>query len=340
MRSSYPWYVSDWRNSETRLRLPLEARAIYRELLDYIYFNNAASLPTDHEQLRKIAECSAEEFDRSWLEISRLFYEDGGRLRNRKADSVVVKLDDYSAQRRAAGKASAKARNQRAFNERSTSVEDMFNERSNTRRTGSEPGSFNERSTSVQPLFVDNEGDEPQRAFNERSTSVQPLSTTTTTLLVTVDTKTQEQQQHATSGVVVAENEQQRCPVGSVAVAQALRRYGTVSAKSAEKFISACLNGTGQYTESEIVGVIHRVGATIGKSAQNPVAILISQVPGSIAGEVSKIRETEALLEADEQRVRNFQRDQARNVADRILRNPNSPSEEVEWAEKLLKELE
>jgi uncharacterized protein YdaU (DUF1376 family) len=187
LRASYPWYVSDWRNSETRLRLSLEARAVYRELLDYIYFNSQASLPTDPQQLRKIAECSQEQFDRNWAEIARLFYEEGGRLRNRKADSVVLRLDDYSAQRRAAGKASAKARNQRLFNERSTSVQHMFDERNKSRPTGDEPGPFNERSTSVQPDFVDDNEVKPQRAFNERSTSVQPLSTTSSTTTVDVD---------------------------------------------------------------------------------------------------------------------------------------------------------
>ena len=106
---SYPWYVADWRLSETRMRLTLEQRALYRELLDHLF--HVGSLPNNEKTLQKIAGATDEEFARAWPAVKSCFYEiEGGRLMNAKAAEVLEKLKAYQEQRRGAAKLGANAR--------------------------------------------------------------------------------------------------------------------------------------------------------------------------------------------------------------------------------------
>lgn len=108
MIHSYPWYVGDWRASETRLDLSLEERGLYRELLDFCYLER--SLPTDERKLARIVNCSDEEFQRCWAQVKPLFNELNGRYHHRKVDEVLGRLDGYTEQRRQAGIASGERR--------------------------------------------------------------------------------------------------------------------------------------------------------------------------------------------------------------------------------------
>ncbi len=116
MIHSYPWYIADWRDSETRLNLTLEERALYRELLDFCYLER--SLPVDERKLARIANCSDAEFTRCWTQVKPLFNELNGRYFHPKVTEVLGKLDGYKEQKRLAGIASGERRR----NGRSTPV--------------------------------------------------------------------------------------------------------------------------------------------------------------------------------------------------------------------------
>ena len=83
--------------------------------------------------------------------------------------------------------------------------------------------------------------------------------------------------------------QQQHCPANSVVVADALRVYGDISASSIRRFIASCQNGVG-YSESEIAGLIARIGPTLGRRVKNPIGVLISQVPDALPAYVSALR--------------------------------------------------
>ncbi len=112
MIQSYPWYIADWRESETRIRLSLPERALYRELLDYCYLEG--SLPTDPMQLSRIAGCTVGEIKRYLPEVEALFYRKEGRLFHAKVDDVRTKLEAYHEQKKHAGSASGRTRRARA----------------------------------------------------------------------------------------------------------------------------------------------------------------------------------------------------------------------------------
>ena len=141
MIQSYPWYIADWRESETRITLSLAERGLYRELLDYCYLEG--SLPIDHIRLSRLCCCSPEEFESSWPAVVSLFQLDGERFTHAKVNEVRTKLEAYHEQKRHAGSASGQARRQRPFNGRSnetpTHLQRPFNGRSNETPTHLEP---------------------------------------------------------------------------------------------------------------------------------------------------------------------------------------------------------
>lgn len=142
MLSSYPWYIADWRNSETRLSLTLLQRGLYRELLDYCYLEG--SLPDDRKRLLQIAGVTYESeadldqittdsqashalksartrLGHSLNRVLSLFTHDPitGRYHHAKVDEVMTKLVSYHEQKRHAGAKSGQARRERALNVRS-----------------------------------------------------------------------------------------------------------------------------------------------------------------------------------------------------------------------------
>lgn len=117
MIQSYPWYIADWRESETRISLSLAERGLYRELLDYCYLEG--SLPKDQTRLSRLAGCSPKEFSQSWGPVSKLFDEDGDRLTHRKVNEVKAKVLKYHEQKKHAGAASGRSRRERSLNVRS-----------------------------------------------------------------------------------------------------------------------------------------------------------------------------------------------------------------------------
>ncbi len=122
MRHSYPWYIADWRNSETRLGLSLAGKGLYRELLDYCYL--MGSFPADESKIKSISNSDGHDFARAWKQVRPLFTlisnQDGERFVHPKVNEVRSRLDSYDEQRKEAGRKSGRTRAERAMNERST----------------------------------------------------------------------------------------------------------------------------------------------------------------------------------------------------------------------------
>lgn len=85
MIESYPWYITDWRESEAALTMTAEQRDVYRNLLDMCWRDG--SLPTDEKALRKMALAEPDEWKRSWPIVSKQFVERDGRLFQSKVES-------------------------------------------------------------------------------------------------------------------------------------------------------------------------------------------------------------------------------------------------------------
>lgn len=120
MIQSYPWYIADWRNSETRLSLNLAERGLYRELLDYCYMEG--NLPADRELLVSIAGANGKQTRYCLEAVMKLFVlkdgPNGSRYHHPKVDEVREKLFCYHEQKKHAGIKSGQARRERTFNGR------------------------------------------------------------------------------------------------------------------------------------------------------------------------------------------------------------------------------
>lgn len=109
---SYPWYVADWQRSETRFRLTLEGRAIYRELLDYCWQNG--SLPSDERHLAKIADCTVAQLRKNWAVFGKVFILKGDRYENERVISERERLINWRESRRLGGRRGAETRARKA----------------------------------------------------------------------------------------------------------------------------------------------------------------------------------------------------------------------------------
>ncbi len=138
MIHSYPWYPSDWLNSETRLRLSLAARSVYRDLLDHCWMQG--DLPTDHRVLAGLAGTSLAEFAKLWSHVSDRFIEVDGRLHHPKVDEKRPDLLKWREQKSNAGRASVAAKRQRT-------LEQPLNGRSNEKSVSFQPPSSSSSSS-------------------------------------------------------------------------------------------------------------------------------------------------------------------------------------------------
>jgi uncharacterized protein YdaU (DUF1376 family) len=112
---SYPWYISDWRESETRIEMNLEQRGLYRELLDYCY--REGTLPDDPRKLAIIAGCTEQEFERAWPAVSDKFTRtDDHRLQHHRVNQILPELERWHEQRRKAGQVSGLSRRKKKAN--------------------------------------------------------------------------------------------------------------------------------------------------------------------------------------------------------------------------------
>lgn len=125
----FPVYISNWRDSETRMRLSASERGVFWELIFFCY--KEGSLPDDVPLLARICDLPIDVFEAAWPNVSKSFFLKAGRWHNRKVDEELPEIERRYEQKRKAGEASA----QRRRSERSTDVEQPLNERSNGRST-------------------------------------------------------------------------------------------------------------------------------------------------------------------------------------------------------------
>jgi uncharacterized protein YdaU (DUF1376 family) len=121
MIQSYPWYIADWRDSETRIKLTLAERGLYRELIDYCYLEG--SLPADRSQIKLLSASDGHDFARAWIKVQTLFdlvsTPNGKRFVHSKVTEVRERLEAYHEQNKHAGVKSGQARRERLLNARS-----------------------------------------------------------------------------------------------------------------------------------------------------------------------------------------------------------------------------
>lgn len=100
---SYPWYIADWKNSETRIALTMAERGLYRELLDHCY--TEGSIPDDERKLAGIAACPINELRKLWPQVKQCFSCNGepGRLQHKRVNEVLYKLESWNESRRKGG---------------------------------------------------------------------------------------------------------------------------------------------------------------------------------------------------------------------------------------------
>lgn len=67
----YKWWVERWLSCETRLRMNMEQRGLYREALDIQSVEG--SIPRDLVVLRRLLQAEAEEMERSWPAVQSQF---------------------------------------------------------------------------------------------------------------------------------------------------------------------------------------------------------------------------------------------------------------------------
>ena len=124
---SYPFYITDWRESGNVLSMTAEQRDVYRNLLDMCWRDG--SLPTSELALQKLSLASEKEFRNSWPVVRQMFEERDGRLYNSKVDDKrpdILKAKED--RKRGANSANAKRTAQRALSGQSANAKRALSE--------------------------------------------------------------------------------------------------------------------------------------------------------------------------------------------------------------------
>lgn len=103
------WFWTDRWNGSSAFLLPLEARGLYREMLTQAW-RRGASLPKDHEAIRRAVGATEKEWQRSWPLIAKFWREDGDSLVNDTQVAVYAEAKRRSDSATARGQAGAQAR--------------------------------------------------------------------------------------------------------------------------------------------------------------------------------------------------------------------------------------
>ena len=106
---SYPWYVSDWLNSEARHSMTPAQRGVYRDLLDQCYLKG--SLPTSVKELASLAATNLRTFVTIWEQICNKFAQkNDGRYHHQKVDEIRSRMLKFSLERISSGQKGATSR--------------------------------------------------------------------------------------------------------------------------------------------------------------------------------------------------------------------------------------
>ena len=108
---SFPFYVDDWRGSDTVAGLTLAEEGLYLRLICAQWRDPHRSLSSALPDLARIARVSLEEFQQHWPQIAHCFARiEGGRIVNRKLRDVYRAAAKFTIEKRAKAKVAAKRR--------------------------------------------------------------------------------------------------------------------------------------------------------------------------------------------------------------------------------------
>jgi uncharacterized protein YdaU (DUF1376 family) len=114
---AYQWYMKDFDSDEAVKLMTYEQEGIYRRLLDHQWLHG--SIPALPNQIAMLVpKVALKRFLSIWPGISGKFTNKGDRLVNQKLEKVRAATAAFKAQKAAAGKASAAAREQQNSNSR------------------------------------------------------------------------------------------------------------------------------------------------------------------------------------------------------------------------------
>lgn len=141
----YPWDVTLWRGSETRMRFTPAERYFYRELLDHCY--TEGSIPDDIIVLAKIADIDLKDAEEMWPVVRTKFTKSGDRWEHPKANEVIRQAIEKTEKHKVAGskggKSKAKAMLEQTQSEalpvKESKVKESTLSLSKTERESSEP---------------------------------------------------------------------------------------------------------------------------------------------------------------------------------------------------------
>jgi len=105
---AFPFYPKDWRSDAHVSLMSLAERGAYIELLGVCWLEG--SLPTDDDQLRRLAHAERDEWKKVRDAVLARFEEVGGRLEHAKLSKLRTEKDAYHATKAAAGRKGAAAR--------------------------------------------------------------------------------------------------------------------------------------------------------------------------------------------------------------------------------------
>ena len=93
-RHSYPWYVSDWWNSETRAKFSPAQRGLFRDLLDLCYMHG--SIPSDRRAISRLLGCDGRAISQLIDSVLVSFYlRPDGRYGHKRCDEILDKLHSF-----------------------------------------------------------------------------------------------------------------------------------------------------------------------------------------------------------------------------------------------------
>lgn len=114
---SFPFYINDWLGSARLLflmRYKPDTVAGYIFLLVECYNSPDGSVPNDDKELAILSRLGTKRFNRCSTDVKSFFYQDGDRLRNKKCDKVLHKVELNILNKSKAGLASAEKRRKQA----------------------------------------------------------------------------------------------------------------------------------------------------------------------------------------------------------------------------------
>jgi hypothetical protein len=136
---------------------------------------------------------------------------------------------------------------------------------------------------------------------------------------------------------ILCGQQQQQCPPDSVVVAEALRKFGSITDGDVRKFIGSCLNGSGRYSETEIAELVNQLGSTFSAKTKNPIGVLLAKVPEALPGRIAAIRKQDEFIEQENRRIAAFDFEQSKRAAEYIFKYPEDASDEDrQWAAEFL----